>query len=124
MALEIAVVPEYNRVEGMGRRLPVVDGGRRSAPARQTRERRDLAKYPDAAKHGGGSAWTTPAFDPATGTLFVGTGNPSQQMEDVSRPGLWRCPAGTVVAMTSFNRLAALCPHSVAYVEGSTRTSS
>jgi glucose dehydrogenase len=51
------------------------------------RERRDLAKYPDAAKHGGGSAWTTPAFDAATGTLFVGIGNPSPQMDDISRPG-------------------------------------
>ena len=51
------------------------------------RERRDLAKYPDSSKHGGGSAWTTPAFDPASGTLFVGTGNPSPQMDDVSRPG-------------------------------------
>ena len=50
-------------------------------------ERRELVKYPDAALHGGGSAWTTPAFDPLTGTLFVGTGNPSPQMDDVSRPG-------------------------------------
>ncbi len=50
-------------------------------------ERRELAKYPDAALHGGGSAWTTPAFDPHSGTLFVGTGNPSPQMDDVSRPG-------------------------------------
>lgn len=52
-----------------------------------TQERRELANYPDAARHGGGSAWTTPAFDPLTGTLFVGTGNPSPQMDDVSRPG-------------------------------------
>lgn len=51
------------------------------------REQEDLIKYPDAAKHGGGSAWTTPAFDPQTGTLFVGIGNPSPQMDDVSRPG-------------------------------------
>jgi alcohol dehydrogenase (cytochrome c) len=51
------------------------------------RERQDLAKFPDAAKHGGGSAWTTPAFDAKTGTLYVGTGNPSPQMEDASRPG-------------------------------------
>lgn len=51
------------------------------------REKRDLAKYPDAARHGGGSAWTTPAFDAKTGTLFLGTGNPSPQMDDSSRPG-------------------------------------
>lgn len=50
-------------------------------------EQATLAKYPDAAKHGGGSAWTTPAFDPQTGTLFIGIGNPSPQMDDVSRPG-------------------------------------
>lgn len=50
-------------------------------------ERRELPKYPDAALHGGGSAWTTPAFDPQSGTLFVGIGNPSPQMDDVSRPG-------------------------------------
>ena len=51
------------------------------------RERRDLTKFPDAAEHGGGSAWTTPAFDAQTNTLYVGTGNPSPQMEDASRPG-------------------------------------
>ena len=34
-----------------------------------------------------GSAWTTPAFDAQNGTLYVGTGNPSPQMEDASRPG-------------------------------------
>lgn len=51
------------------------------------REKRELPKYPQAAQHGGGSAWTTPAFDAATGTLFVGTGNPSPQMDDSSRPG-------------------------------------
>lgn len=52
-----------------------------------SQEKRDLSKYPDADKHGGGSAWTTPAFDPKTGTLFVGIGNPSPQMDDTSRPG-------------------------------------
>lgn len=50
-------------------------------------EKRELPKYPAAAKHGGGSAWTTPAFDPQSGTLFVGLGNPSPQMDDTSRPG-------------------------------------
>jgi alcohol dehydrogenase (cytochrome c) len=50
-------------------------------------ERNDLTKFPDAAKHGGGSAWTTPALDEQTGTLYIGTGNPSPQMEDASRPG-------------------------------------
>lgn len=50
-------------------------------------ERASLAKFPDAAKRGGGSAWTTPAVDQATNTLFVGVGNPSPQMDDATRPG-------------------------------------
>jgi glucose dehydrogenase len=50
-------------------------------------EKVDLAKYPDAARFGGGSAWSTPAIDPETDTLYFGTGNPSPQMNDISRPG-------------------------------------
>lgn len=50
-------------------------------------ERGAAAKYADAWRYGGGSAWSTPAIDPATGMLFFGTGNPSPQMDDVSRPG-------------------------------------
>jgi len=50
-------------------------------------ERAALANYPDAAERGGGSAWTTPAFDVSTNTLFVGVGNPSPQMDDLTRPG-------------------------------------
>lgn len=50
-------------------------------------ERASLAKFPDAAKRGGGSAWTTPAIDQTTNTLFVGVGNPSPQMDDATRPG-------------------------------------
>jgi glucose dehydrogenase len=50
-------------------------------------EKADLAKYPDAARFGGGSAWSTPAIDPETDTLYFGTGNPSPQMNDISRPG-------------------------------------
>lgn len=41
----------------------------------------------DAWRYGGGSAWTTPAVDGESNTLFFGTGNPSPQMNDVSRPG-------------------------------------
>jgi PQQ-dependent dehydrogenase (methanol/ethanol family) len=51
------------------------------------KERADLAKYPEAAKRGGGSAWTTPAIDPKENLIFVGIGNPSPQMDDVTRPG-------------------------------------
>tara|TARA_B110000503_G_scaffold4734_1_gene6263 strand:- start:1609 stop:3354 length:1746 start_codon:yes stop_codon:yes gene_type:complete len=50
-------------------------------------EKESLSQYPDAAKYGGGSAWTTPAIDKETHTLFFGTGNPSPQMSDQSRPG-------------------------------------
>ncbi len=50
-------------------------------------EKADLSKYPDAARFGGGSAWSTPAIDTASDTLYFGTGNPSPQMNDISRPG-------------------------------------
>jgi len=50
-------------------------------------EKAALAHYPDAARYGGGSAWSPPAIDPHTNTLYFGTGNPSPQMNDVSRPG-------------------------------------
>ncbi|MDR2874489.1 MAG: PQQ-binding-like beta-propeller repeat protein, partial [Methylobacillus sp.] len=51
------------------------------------REKSALAQYADAWRYGGGSAWTTPAIDPKLGLLYFGTGNPSPQMDDVSRPG-------------------------------------
>ena len=50
-------------------------------------EQAALKEYPDAARFGGGSAWSTPAIDTDTHTLYFGTGNPSPQMNDVSRPG-------------------------------------
>ena len=51
------------------------------------REKATLARHADAWKRGGGSAWTTPAIDPELGLMFVGFGNPSPQMDDVTRPG-------------------------------------
>jgi glucose dehydrogenase len=51
------------------------------------KEKADLAKYPDAARFGGGSAWSTPAIDVKNGLLYFGTGNPSPQMDDTTRPG-------------------------------------
>ena len=51
------------------------------------RERATLAQYPDAAGRGGGSAWTTPAIDPKENLVYVGVGNPSPQMDDLTRPG-------------------------------------
>lgn len=50
-------------------------------------EKARLGDYPDAARFGGGSAWSTPAIDAANGLLYFGTGNPSPQMNDVARPG-------------------------------------
>jgi len=51
------------------------------------REKATLAQYPEAAQRGGGSAWTTPAVDPELGLIYLGIGNPSPQMDDVTRPG-------------------------------------
>jgi alcohol dehydrogenase (cytochrome c) len=51
------------------------------------REKATLIQYPEAAKRGGGSAWTTPAIDPELGLIYLGIGNPSPQMDDVTRPG-------------------------------------
>ena len=51
------------------------------------REKATLAQYADAWKRGGGSAWTTPALDPQLGLIYLGIGNPSPQMDDVTRPG-------------------------------------
>ncbi len=50
-------------------------------------EKARLPQYSDAGRFGGGSAWSTPAIDPKSGLLFFGTGNPSPQMNDISRPG-------------------------------------
>ena len=51
------------------------------------REKATFAAHADAWKRGGGSAWTTPAVDAARGLIFLGIGNPSPQMDDVTRPG-------------------------------------
>lgn len=50
-------------------------------------EKANLDNNKDAWRYGGGSAWSTPAIDTKTHTLFFGTGNPSPQMNDISRPG-------------------------------------
>lgn len=50
-------------------------------------EKANFDKYKDAWKLGGGSIWTTPALDTELGLLYFGTGNPSPQMEDSTRPG-------------------------------------
>ncbi|MDP2230698.1 PQQ-binding-like beta-propeller repeat protein [Methylotenera sp.] len=50
-------------------------------------EKANMINNKDAWRYGGGSAWSTPAIDTKTNTLFFGTGNPSPQMNDISRPG-------------------------------------
>jgi glucose dehydrogenase len=50
-------------------------------------EKENAKNHPDVWRYGGGSAWSTPAIDIKTNTLFFGTGNPSPQMNDISRPG-------------------------------------
>ena len=51
------------------------------------RERAEAAGHADAWKFGGGSIYTTPVVDPERHLLIFGTGNPSPQMADASRPG-------------------------------------
>jgi len=50
-------------------------------------ERAEAAKYPNAWRYGGGSIYTTPVIDAERHLLIFGTGNPSPQMADESRPG-------------------------------------
>jgi PQQ-dependent dehydrogenase (methanol/ethanol family) len=50
-------------------------------------ERADSARYPDSWRHGGGSVWSTPAYDPASGVLYVGVGNPAPSFDPSERPG-------------------------------------
>jgi PQQ-dependent dehydrogenase (methanol/ethanol family) len=50
-------------------------------------EKAHAALNADAWRYGGGSAWSTPAIDIHSHTLYFGTGNPSPQMNDISRPG-------------------------------------
>ncbi|MDX2193081.1 MAG: PQQ-binding-like beta-propeller repeat protein [Gemmatimonadales bacterium] len=50
-------------------------------------ERAAAAGQADAWRYGGGSIYASPAVDLERGLLFVGTGNPSPQMADASRPG-------------------------------------
>ncbi len=50
-------------------------------------EQADFEKYADTWRYGGGSIYTTPAVDPDLGLIYFGTGNPSPQMDDTTRPG-------------------------------------
>lgn len=50
-------------------------------------ERAAFEHYRDTWRFGGGSVWTTPAVDRDLGLIYIGTGNPSPQMDDSTRPG-------------------------------------
>jgi glucose dehydrogenase len=50
-------------------------------------ERAEAPKFADAWKYGGGSIYVTPVVDTERNLLIFGTGNPSPQMADDSRPG-------------------------------------
>jgi alcohol dehydrogenase (cytochrome c) len=50
-------------------------------------EKRDSARYANAWRHGGGSIWMTPAYDPDTRTLYASVGNPSPDLTGSVRPG-------------------------------------
>ena len=52
-----------------------------------TTEKEVYKQYHDTWRYGGGSIWTTPAIDPELGLIYIGTGNPSPQMDDSTRPG-------------------------------------
>jgi len=51
------------------------------------RERAEAASTPMRGNSGGGSIYATPVVDPERHLLIFGTGNPSPQMADASRPG-------------------------------------
>lgn len=50
-------------------------------------EKATAASHADSWKYGGGSIWATPTIDADRGWLAFGSGNPSPQMADASRPG-------------------------------------
>ena len=56
-------------------------------PRDPKRERAAARQQRDSSKYGGGSIYSTPVVDPKRRLLIFGTGNPSPQMADASRPG-------------------------------------
>src|SRR4051812_28859709 len=56
-------------------------------PRDPSAERAAAPAHADAWRYGGGSIYTTPVVDPGRHLLIFGTGNPSPQMADGSRPG-------------------------------------
>ncbi|HEX6107560.1 MAG TPA: PQQ-binding-like beta-propeller repeat protein [Gemmatimonadales bacterium] len=68
-----------------GFRAATADGIR--LPRDTANERADAPRHADAWKYGGGSIYSTPVVDAERHLLIFGTGNPSPQMADASRPG-------------------------------------
>ena len=56
-------------------------------PRNMAAEKADSATYADTWRIGGAPVWVTPAYDPALGLLYFGTGNPSPSNDGVGRPG-------------------------------------
>lgn len=56
-------------------------------PRDLAREHADSARYGEAWKLGGGSMWTTPAYDPQSGLLYFAIGNPTPEYDADARPG-------------------------------------
>ncbi|HET7457400.1 MAG TPA: PQQ-binding-like beta-propeller repeat protein, partial [Gemmatimonadaceae bacterium] len=50
-------------------------------------ERADSARYAGSWRTGGGPVWAQPAYDPASGTLYVTVGNPAPSNDGRRRPG-------------------------------------
>jgi PQQ-dependent dehydrogenase (methanol/ethanol family) len=77
-------------------------------------EKRDSAAHADAWMTGGAPMWHTPAYDPATGLLFMNVGNPSPDLDGTMRPGdnLYSCSIVAVEARTGKLRwYQQLVPH-------------
>lgn len=56
-------------------------------PRDVAQEKKELAKFPNAWRFGGGTVWHTPALDVELGLLYFGIGNPSPQATGDGRPG-------------------------------------
>ncbi len=49
--------------------------------------KRGVGWLPKTGHHGGGAVWTTPTYNPASGLVYFGTGNPSPDYYGTVRPG-------------------------------------
>jgi PQQ-dependent dehydrogenase (methanol/ethanol family) len=63
-------------------------------------EQKLLERYNEGWKRGGGAVRTTPAYDPASGLLFVSIGGPAPSLDGVVRPGD-NLHTGSIVALNA-----------------------